>query len=115
MDEGEVAIIDVVEGEGKQILLTQQGIWMPRKRSYGVEDVPDLTSIMLGSSLNRMRSGTEGLQNINLGELLAQSDDVWDLERKLRLAAVNIPYTSVIRCFLARPGRFISLSLLMYL
>ncbi|MBU7004679.1 MAG: hypothetical protein HXS50_03875 [Theionarchaea archaeon] len=106
MDEEDVAIIDVVEGEGTQILFTQQGIWMPRRRVPGTESVPDLTRIMLGSTLDKRRSKVEGLQQIDMYDLVSQSDEMWDLEHRLRPTTINIPYTSVIRCFLARPGRF---------
>jgi hypothetical protein len=79
---------------------------MPKRNSPGAKNVPDLTGIMLGSTLNKRRFRVEGRQQVDINDLVSQSDEMWDLERKLRLTCVNIPYTSVMRCFLARPGRF---------
>ena len=106
MDEGEFAVVDVVSKDGTQLLLTQQGIWMPRKRTATMGDVPDLTHIMLGSALDKRKTSGEDSRSVDMGEILSQSDEIWDLERKLRPLASNVPYTSVIRCYLAHSGRF---------
>jgi hypothetical protein len=106
MDEGEYIVVDVVQGAGTSILLTQQGIWIPKPRSSEMKDVPDLTQTMLGSALDKRKIQEGYSQKIDMEEIITQSEEIWDLERKLRSLASNIPYTSIIRCYLRRPGRF---------
>jgi len=105
MEKGEVTVVDVAEGEGNQILFTQQGVWIPKNNPSVMRRVPDLAGIMLGSTLNRRKSRVEELQKVDMDDIVSESHEPWELERKLRSIAVNVPYTSIIRCYLASAGR----------
>jgi len=105
MEREEVTVVDVAEGEGNQILFTQQGVWIPKDNPSVMKRVPDLAGIMLGATLNRRKSSVSELQKVDMDEIISESNEPWELERRLRSIAVNVPYTSIIRCYLARAGR----------
>ncbi len=88
------------------IVLTEQGIWIPERRRSQMEDVPDLMGVMLGSAIDSRRRGEDVATDVDICSLVTECEDPHEIERRLMPHAIHIPYSAIIRCYLARPGRF---------
>lgn len=89
-----------------ELVFTEQSLRFTEARPSGMEDVPDMLGLMLGTVLDS-RKGTQG----KFGSATASSDGVnrgrgpTQPEESIGSRAVEVPYTSIIRLYLARPGR----------
>jgi hypothetical protein len=102
-----VLVVDVILGKDKtQLVLTENAIWIPKERSSSMGEVPDLPGMMLGTFLNSRKLKTVDREAIDAKDLLSNCSDPQELQRKLISVATCTPYSSILRCFLARPGRF---------
>jgi hypothetical protein len=100
-------VVDVIQGREKtQLVLTENAIWIPKERSSSMGNVPDFTGMMLGTLLDSGKFKTIDREAINIEDIIDNCRNPQELYRNLFLVAKCIPYSSLLRCFLARPGRF---------
>jgi len=92
-------------GEG-HILLSDQGIWVPRPRPSSTEGVPDLLGMLIGPPLDARRWSEPLPRGVDIAGLLEDTNDPGEVERRLMRHATQIPYSSILRCYLAHARRF---------
>jgi hypothetical protein len=106
MADQECLVVSVVTGGGKrEILLTSEGIWIPTGPDAAGEDAPSLTRMMLGSTLVGGRGQKTEIGEADLGAILREDLRPREMKRRLESIATQVPYSMVVRCYLARPGR----------
>ena len=98
-------IVEVRTGKGRSmILLTNEGIWIPTPDRLRARAAPDLAKMMLGSALGPKRETTK-IGDADLGEIIEQTDPR-EAKRRLESVATKVPYSMILRCYLARAGRY---------
>ncbi len=106
MADQDIVLVGVVTGEGRrEILLTGEGIWIPTKRGSGKERAPSLAKMMLGSSLVGGKAEKTEIGDADLGAIVQEDLHPEEMKRRLESVATKVPYSMVVRCYLARPGR----------
>ena len=102
--ENQILVIGVSTRSGEtQILVGEDAIWVPRKRSYGARDAPGLLEMLLDSSLahRHVQASTERLTDIQFNSAVGS-----ELQRALPRVARPVPFTSIVNCWLSK-GRWI--------
>lgn len=108
MDEklGFLSVRVLARGGDVHILLAQEGIWVPRRRPSSTERVPDLLGMLIGPALDSRQREEEVASGVDIAGLLEGVNDPREAQRRLMEHATQVPYSSIIRCYLAHAGRF---------
>jgi hypothetical protein len=106
MADQECLVVSVVTGRGRrEILLTGEGIWIPTNPDSGGEEAPNLTKMMIGSTLVGGKGEKTELGEADLGSIVREHLGPDEMRRRLEAVATHVPFSMVLRCYLARPGR----------
>ncbi len=105
MSQGDNHIFARIKGESIHIVLTRQGIWLPRGKGDRLKRLPGMLTMLFGSSAIKKGTNEDIQECVDPRQLMNSCDGEREARVKLRRHARLIPYTSIIRCFLAKPGR----------
>jgi len=90
-----------------EMIFTEQSVSFTEARTSGMEDVPDMLGIMLGTALDsRKRARGKFGSSIDLPRRTHPTEEPPSPDEGLGSYTIEVPYTSIIRCYVARPGRF---------
>lgn len=89
--------------ECMHLMLGDRGVWVPGSAKEGAPGVPGLGSMLLGSSLARGGEEEDLSGEKDLREVASGCEDPRELETRLKRNATLVAYSSIVRCFLARP------------
>jgi hypothetical protein len=106
MADQECFVVSVLTGRGRrEILLTREGIWIPTNPDSGGEDAPSLARMMLGSTLVGGKRERTEIGEVDLASIVEEDLSPEARRRRLESVATQVPYSMVVRCYLARPGK----------
>ena len=106
MADQDCLLVGVLTGGGRrEILLTGEGIWIPTKEDSGGGEAPSLTKMLLGSTLVGGRGEKSEIGEADLGQIVQEELCPEERRRRLESVATQVPYSMVLRCYLARRGR----------
>ncbi len=90
-----------------KLVFTEQSLRFAEVSPSGMEDVPDMLGMMLGTVLDS-RKGTQErfASTTSLSKGVHRGRERTPPDEALGCRAVEVPYTSIVRSYLARPGRF---------
>jgi len=89
-----------------EMLFTENSLCIREAARRGMDDVPDLVGMFLGTAIDPRKGGKGGFfepggsTDIVLGDSLAGTDGTPEIR------VTQVPYACILRSFLARPGRF---------
>jgi len=98
--------VDARSGRGTtQLVFTEQSICFTEAGSSGMEDVPDMLGMMLGTLLDSRKGAREKLPSSEASTPLERKKESRSPDGAPGPRTIEVPYTSIVRSYLARPGR----------